>query len=794
MDDFSNHTVCAGLRVSHGSGGWGALLLRCVLLLLVVLAPNVVPGFVRAQEAAQKPPVYVDSVQVEGNQRIEKEAILAVVKTRKGDLFDQDQLDQDLRDIYRMKYFTDVRIELKEGEKGKIVVFRVKEKPSIGEVVFKGNRKMKEADLKEEAAIKLYSVLDDNEIKQSINRLLAYYRQKGYYNAEIRSKIEPLPKNQVRLKYIIVEGKKVYISKIDFVGNTRFDDDELRDLMETREKGFFSWITDSGYLDRKKLEFDVHKITAFYQNHGFIKARVGAPKIVFDKNEMLKIIIEIEEGPQYGVNRVSVDGDLIEPADVLLRKVRIGTQTVFNREVVRDDINALRDLYVDRGYAYAEVVPRTREDDLKHVVDICYHITKGPKVRFERINITGNTITRDKVIRRELKAIEAGDFSGEAMRKSKENLDRLGFFEDVKMETRKGSRDDQMILDVKVRERPTGSFSVGAGYSSEDAIFGMFQISQSNLFGKGQKLQASARLGGLSTQFTLNFTEPWLFDTHYSGNIELYKWKQEYDDYTYEGEDYDDYTRNSYGIRLGLGYPIDRIDEFTRGSVQYGYDNSDISNIPDTASPAWKDMEGKNITSSLTFGVRRDSRDKPWDTHKGSQNSLSLEVAGGLLGGDVGFYKFRASSAWYFPLVWNTVFLARGNWGYIKKKPGEKLPVFQKFRIGGINSVRGFDYGDISPRDINGEYVGGEKMMYYTLEYRVPILKKQGIVGLVFFDCGNVFEKGESYTFSGIKRSAGGGIRWYSPMGPLRLEYGKNLNPKEDEKSGKWEFSVGGVF
>jgi len=761
---------------------------------LLVLLAFWGPKWVLSQDRGDDKAVYVDSVQVEGNQRIETEAILAVVKTSKGDLLDQRQLDRDLRDIYRMKFFTDVEIEIKDGPEGKIVVFKVKEKPSIGEIVFKGNKKIREKDLKEEIGIKLYSILDDKEIKQSVNRLIEYYRQKGYFNAEIDYKIETLPNNEVRLKYEIAEHDKVYIKKIEFEGNSHFDDDDLKDIMETSEKGFFSWITDSGYLDRKKLEFDVHKIASLYNNNGFIRAKVGEPKVIFEKEKGLKIIIEIEEGNQYGTKKVSVEGDLIKPAEELLEKVNIGKEKVFNREVVRNDINALRDVYVDAGYAYAEVTPRTKEDDEKHLVDIIYVISKGAKVRFERINIIGNTVTRDKVIRRELKAIEGDDFSGEAMRKSTENLNRLGFFEDVEMETKKGSEDDLMVLNVKVKERPTGSFSIGAGYSSEDALFAMFQIAQNNLFGRGQKLQASAKLGGLSTEFSINFTEPWLFDTRFSGNIELYKWKQEYDDYTYEGTEYQDYTRDSYGTRIGIGYPIDRIDEYTRGSVHYGYDDSDISNVPDDASPAWKDMEGRNVTSSITLGIQRDSRDHPWNTTKGSVNSLSYEFAGSFLGGDVGFDKIRASTAWYFPLFWDTVFLIRGNGGYMRQHSGEKLPVYQKFRIGGINTVRGFDAGSISPRDESGEYIGGEKMMYYNLEYRVPVLKDQGIVGLMFFDCGNVWEDDDNYSFSDIKKSAGVGIRWYSPMGPLRLEYGKNLDPEDWEESGKWEFSVGGLF
>lgn len=730
----------------------------------------------------------VDSVHVRGSQRIEKEAILAVIKTHKGDRFDYDQLDKDLRNIYKMGFFKDVSIETEDGPMGKIVVFNVIEKPSIAKIVFAGNKKVDDDDLKKELGIKLYSILDQNEIRQSIERLKEYYRQKAFYNADIKYRLEPLSNNQILLKYEIAEHDKVYVTEIKFLGNTRFDDDDLKDIMETSEMGFFSWLswlTDRGHLDKKKLEFDVHKIAAFYHNHGFIKARVGEPKIKFEKEKGLTIAIEIAEGHQYGVNKVGIEGDLIKPADELLEKVQIGKEEVFNREIVRKDIMALRSVYVDEGYAYAEVSPRTRDDDETHLVDITYRISKGPKVRFERINISGNAVTRDKVIRRELKVVEGGDFSGKALRRSTENLHRLGFFEDMEMQTKKGSREDLMVLDIRVKERPTGNFSIGAGYSSQDAVFGTFQVSQNNLFGYGQKLRAAAKIGGKSSEFDISFIEPWFLDRPVSVGVDAYKWKYEYDAY----------DRDSTGGAVSCGFLLG-IDDFTRGSVEYRYDSARITEIDEAnASVAIKEMEGRNVTSSMTVGIKRDTRDRSWNTSKGSINSISFQYAGGILGGDQYFNKYRARTAWYFPLFWKTVFMAQGRLGYIVKRSGGELFVYQKFMIGGMSTVRGFDYASISPVDPKtGDKIGGEKEMIFNLEYTFPLFEEHGLAGVVFFDAGNVFASDESFSFSGIRRSAGAGIRWYSPIGPLRLEYGKNLDRRGGESTGKWEFSVGGLF
>ena len=379
--------------------------------------------------------VQVESIDVNGNQRIEKEAILAVIRTQKGDRLDYEQLDKDLRDIYKMGFFKDVKIETEEGLKGKIVTLHVAEKPSIGKIVIEGNKKEKEEKLEEELGIKLYTILDQNEIKQSVNRLKEYYRQKGYYNADIVENIEPLPNNQVLVRYRITENEKVYIRKIKFVGNNEFDDDDLQDVMEISEKGLLSWLTKSGVLDKKKLEFDVHKITSFYHNNGFIKAKVGEPEISYDKEKGITITIEIKEGPQYYAGKIAIEGELVKPAEDLLKKVQIGQEKTFSRETVRKDVQTLRSIYADEGYAYAQVTPITREDIENHLMDVTYTISKKQKVRFERINISGNTVTRDKVIRREIKISEGDYFSANNLRKSTRNIQRLGFFEDVQINT-----------------------------------------------------------------------------------------------------------------------------------------------------------------------------------------------------------------------------------------------------------------------------------------------------------------------------------------------------------------------
>jgi outer membrane protein insertion porin family len=726
----------------------------------------------------------IDSVQVKGNQRVESDAILAVVESKKGESLDYDKLDRDLRAIFAMGYFTDVNIQTEDGPKGKIVTFVVKEKASIGSISFKGNKKVKSDDLSKESGIKLYSILNPNEIKQSINRLKDFYRKKGYYNVEITDKTEDIPGNQVALIYDISEGEKYYIKKIEFVGNTKFDDGDLKHVMETSEKGFLSWITKSGLLDEKKLESDLQKITTFYNNHGYIRAKVGEPKVTYDKEGGLIVTIQIEEGERYGVNEVKVEGDLMMPEEELLKKLSIKKEKYIDREVVRKDVLALREIYSDQGYAYAEVTPIVNEDDKRHLVDITYRINPGKKVRFERINIYGNTVTRDKVIRRELGVIEGEDYSGLGLRKSNERLQRLGFFEDVEIQTKKGSQDDLMVLDVNVKERPTGSFSLGAGYSGYDGPTGIIDVSQKNLFGRGQQLGASIRVSGRSSEFDIRFTEPWLFDRRISSGVDLFKWTREYDDY----------TRDSLGGALRFKFPLG-LDEYTLGTAKYLYDDTTIKDVVPTAPFSIQEEEGESLTSSITLGIERDSRDRLWNPSRGSQNEFTFEYAGGPLGGTVYFNRYELRSGWYFPLPWDTSFMVQGRWGYIQQRSGGELPDYQKYRIGGLNTVRGYDWYSIALTDpATGEDIGAEKMMVYNLEYRFPILKEQGVVGVVFFDAGNVFGKDENYTFSDIRKSVGAGVRWYSPLGPIRIEYGYILSPRPDDPTGNVEFSMGGSF
>jgi outer membrane protein insertion porin family len=719
------------------------------------------------------------SVEIAGNKRIESDAVKRIIKTKPGDIYLPKRLSEDLKAVYAMGYFDDIRIEAENTPEGEKIIFRVKEKPTIRVIRIKGNRLFKEEKIKENLTIKTGSILNTFKIRSNIARIEDLYKEKNYHNVKVTYHIHQLKHNQADLEFDIDEGNKVLIKGITFEGNKAYSDDQLKKIMKTSEKGFFSWLTSSGDLKKEDLEQDVTKLSAFYYNHGYIQARIGEPQIEY-KGNWIYITIKIEEGQQFKVGKVDIKGDLVLPKDELIKRLKITKETYYNREIVRDDVLALTDLYSDEGYAYADISPTIDKDIKQLKVDITYVIHRGKQVYFEKIMIAGNTKTRDKVIRRELQVYERELYSGKKLKRSVRNLYRLDYFEDIKVNTVKGSADDQMILKIDVTEKPTGTLAFGAGYSSEEAIFGTVSVSQRNLFGRGQTLELEGQFGGRSTLYKLSFTEPWLFDIPLTAGIDQYIWST----------DYDTYDRKSIGGGFKLSYPV---YDYLRASIQYNFDDANITNITEDAAKSIKDLEGVNITSSVTTGLTYDSRNKLFNPSEGSKHSITIKYAG--LGGNVGFTKVVAETGWYKPFPWDTVGFLHGKAGVVTRNSSGTLPDYERFYLGGINSVRGYGWQGIHVLDEDGNVIGGNKFVQFNAEYIFPILKKQGLVGVVFFDAGNVYNEGESFDIGTLKDSVGLGFRWYSPMGPIRLEYGYRLSSEEGESGGgRWEFSMGAAF
>lgn len=734
----------------------------------------------------------VARVLVTGNKRIEADAIKRVIKTEPGDVFLAKSLSEDLKAVYSMGYFENIRIEAEKAPEGTVIIFRVKEKPTIRNIKFKGNIVYSDEELAEKIDIRTGSILNIFKVRSTIKMIEELFKEKKYHNVKVTYIISQLENNQADLEFVIEEGEKFRIRGIMFEGNNAYDDKKLKKIMKTSEKGFFSWLTSSGELNMADLELDVAMITAFYHNNGYVESRVGEPKIEYQEN-WIDITIKIDEGFQFKVGKVDITGDLILSREKLLENVKISGETYFNRETVRNDLLVLTDLYSDEGYAYADISPRIDKDLDKLIVNITYVVEKKKQVYFENIFIGGNKKTRDKVIRRELKVFEQELYSGRGLKRGVRNLYRLDYFDDVKVNTLKGSSDDKMILKIDVTEKPTGMFSFGGGYSSVEHLFVMASITQRNLFGRGQVLQLKSEWGGKTNRYNLSFTEPWLFDIPLSAGFDLYNWQT----------DYDTYDKDSKGGGVRFGYTV---YDYTRAHLKFTYDIAEINNLEKdengdyTAPSSIVDLEGTNVTKSISTTLRYDSRDRMFNPTEGSDHRITLEYAG--FGGDIAFTKYLAETGWFIPLLRDTVGFLHGKAGYVKENPGGILPDYERFYLGGINSMRGFDWHGIHELEKvselgGGQYVeiGGNKFVQFNVEYLIPLSKEAGLIGLIFFDTGNVFNDDEKIDLSDLRKSAGYGFRWYSPIGPIRLECGYILDRREGEnKGGQWEFTMGTAF
>ena len=727
-------------------------------------------------------------IDIKGNNYIEKDAITLVLKSREGDLYSPPGLQEDLKQIYQMGYFSDVQIESEDSPEGKELTFIVVERPVVSQIKIQGNKQLKTPDIQKTLGVKLGRVLDQNQVRKDVEGIRKLYTDKGYLSAEIDYKLTPSNQGETSVDYYIKENEISKIKKISFVGNTRIKSKQLRKIMETRQKNWLSFITSAGIFKEEALQKDLDKLTAYYYYQGYIKATVSTPAVTHEGKDIY-ITIPVEEGDRFNIGKVDITGDLILPRESLSRDLETVEGKVFSSSFLNKDMVSLRELYADRGYANVDITPLTAIHDQEKTVDVTYDIAQGEKVYFERINITGNNRTRDKVIRRELRVAEGDLYSTSKIKRSQQELENLGYFKKANLTTAAGSSNSKTNLNVEVEEKSTGSISFGAGYSSVDSLVGMIQLSQENFRGKGQRFDVSAQLGG-SNQFRFSFTEPWFRDTRWSAGFDLYNMERWYEDFDSE----------SSGGNVRFGHPI---GEYTRINFGYEYETVDISDVDADAAIEILEQEGSTTVGAITSGITRTTLDNRFTPRSGTLNSLTGKFAG--VGGDNSFVTLEASSSRFFPLPWDTAFMIRGTIGYIFGYGGDEIPIFEKFFLGGLDTLRGFEERTVGPRERRGDYnrfisdpddydvVGGEKELFFNFEYIFPIVKSAGIRGDIFFDTGNAYRQNESY-FSDMRKSTGVGVRWQSPFGPLRVEWGINLDPKDDEDTSQIHFTMGTMF
>jgi outer membrane protein insertion porin family len=746
-----------------------------------------------SQEAKQ-----VTALEIKGNKSISTNTIASKMKTRIGDPYQENVISDDLKRLYLLGFFSDIKIDTEPYKDGVKVIVQVQERPVIEKITFSGIRRITKKDekLKGDLKSKEGKYLDYPSLAEDVRTLKKMYEKIGFNQAQVDYKVDINSQtNKAAVNFNVVENQKVRIKDISIEGNTSFADRRILKIIKTRN----AWFFNPGVLKDEVLKEDMERIKSFYRREGFMDALVDYEiKPEARRPYLLHLSIRIKEGKKYLVGNITIKGNKdISEKNILSKLKDCTTGKVFSDEALRSDVANIQGAYFDRGYISCQVQEATFLDPATARVDITYNITENEVAYVNKIKVRGNIKTKDVVIRRELRIYPGEKFDGEKLRRSKERLQNLGFFEDVSYDAQDTSVSNKKDLVVDVKETKTGAFSFGGGYSTVDSFVGFVEIEQKNFdwrnwpyfTGAGQDLKLRASFGSLTQDFDLSFTEPWFLDYPVSFGFDAYRRSHKRD--TDVGYGYDENVTGG-DFRFGK-----ELLEYLRADAMYRYDIIDISSISSDASYDLQVESGKNSISSFTPSLTFDSRDNVFDARKGDYIMGSFELAGGMCGGDKDYWKFFSRASHYFPMPRNAVLELRGRMGVSEPyRNSDRIPIYERFFAGGANTIRGYKERAIGPIDsLSKDPLGGNSLLIGNMEYTYPLLSFLKVA--TFYDVGNVWEKVRKLGGSGIKSSFGLGVRIKTPIGPIVLDYGIPLNkaPGEDDKSsGRFHFSASHGF
>jgi outer membrane protein insertion porin family len=739
--------------------------------LLLLLIPHAPFSF-----AAEREKVIVNEIAVKGNRKIEEATIRYKMKTKVGEEFSVERLREDVKALYGMGYFDQVSVDAEGFEGGLKLAVLIREKPYIKEIILSGNKKLDSKKIREKVDLPLGSIANPLVLNQNAEKIRLLYEEQGYYQVAVKPVVEPVSENEAKVTFQIDEGGKFEVTDIVFSGNKAFSSGKLRKQMQTKQLLLFFFY---GTLKSSELKADADRLKAFYLNNGYLDVKIGEPQVDIDKEKKrIRISIHIEEGPAYKVGQVTMTGNTVLESIELLGGLKTKTGQLFSYEVLQRDIFSLTDKYGEKGYIFADVSPLTAPDREKLLVDIKLSVQEGRQMKLERLEISGNNRTRDNVIRREFRLSESEIFDSRAVRKGKDALNQLGFFEEVNVDTTPGGAEDALVVKVGVKEKMTGTFSLGGGYGSVDGVMGMAQIAETNFLGKGYRVSLTAEISQKRQRFDLGFFNPKIYDTDNSVGLNIYN----------QERNFDEWDEERIGGAVVYGRPL--FSKF-EGFLTYRYERVRIYDISHDAPSLVEDQTGRSSTASLTAALVRDLRDNRLDPTRGYRNFASVQLASGLLGGTNDFMKYEADSSYYKPLFWKVVGVLHGNIGYAHEMGGHDLPLSERYFLGGPTTIRGFEFRSIGPTE-NGLPFGGNKSLCFNAEAIFPLYET--FKGVVFYDRGNAWGENHNYSLSSMRDSVGLGIRFFSPFGPIRLEYGFKVDRKKDEDMGELHFSVGAFF
>jgi len=718
-------------------------------------------------------PIEIKEIEITGNRNVQTKKILKALDIKKGDEYSEEAASKGLQNIYELGFFENIKIEVSEVEGGVNVTYVVTEKPLIKRVEFKGNKEFSNGKLEKEVESEEEKPFDNRKMQEDADKIATLYREKGYANVRVEPyTTEDEKSGMVIVTFFITEGTQIRIGKVNLIGVEAFDTKKIQGKMKTKRKKFFK---------QELLDEDLKMIEVYYKTRGFLKVLLGTPIVTYDEERtQIFVTLFVYEGLKYMVGDVRFQGNYVFTAEELEKELELKKGEIFNQAKFETSLVNVQERYAEKGYIRMRFNPEYLTDDETKVANILISIDEDGVVYIDRLYLEGNVITKDYVIRREFLVKERDPFNVKKIRRTQEKLYNLGFFSDVAIEI--GETNDPYKADLicQVTEQRTGLLSLGAGYSSQDGLVGTLQITQSNLFGRGQRLDLMLEFGKKKTNYQVGFTEPWFLGRHVLFGVDAYNTDRDRDDYRER--------RTGGDIRMGP-----HLTDILSLYFTYTYERVEVYD----AISDFKIYEGKKDSSNFTTYLVRDSRDNIFDASRGSRNSISLEFSGGILGGDTDFVKTSISSSWYFPTFWRFVLAAQLRYAIVSSfPPSTGVPIYERFYVGGADSVRGYDYREIGPPD------GGVIMFVSNIEYKFPIVMEKGgtvLQGALFIDMGGSWSKRDvNFTIGDdpnqLKVGIGAGIRFKTPIFPVRLDWGYGLNHRAGEDKSQWYFTIGQSF
>jgi outer membrane protein insertion porin family len=730
----------------------------------------------------------VRDIRVEGIQRTEAGTIFTYLPIRVGDTVDEERASSAVKALFATGFFRDVRLEAD----GEVLVVVVEERPAIAQIDIAGSKEFPQDRLKEalrQIGLAESRIFDRANLERAEQELKSQYIGRGKYGVEITTTVTPLERNRVAISFSIFEGRVAKIRQIHFVGNEVFSDRALAKQFVLRTPGLMTWYSKNDQYSRPKLQADLETLRSFYLNQGYLEFSIDSTQVSISPDKQdIYLTINLTEGKKYTVSQVTLAGDLIAPREELERLILLREGDVFSREKLTETSKRISDRLGDEGYAFANVNAVPEIDRENSEVAFTMYVDPGRRVYVRRINISGNTNTRDEVIRRELRQMESAWYSTQKLNRSRQRVDRLGFFSEVQVDTPAVQGTNDLVdVDVKVTERATGNLTLGIGYSTAEKVILSAGIAQQNIFGTGNALSFQVNTGSINQTYALSYTNPYFTDDGISRGFDVYR-----RDVDVSSLSIGSFNTSTYGLGLRFGVPVTEFDTINYG---LGFEQTEIGLLPESPQRYvdYVDTFGERTDTYMgTAGWARDQRDSVIYTTRGRFQRLNAEV--GLPGGDLTYYRLTYQHQWYYSLSQDLTLLLNGQLGYADGYDDQPLPFFKNFFVGGVNSVRGYSTATIGPKDNNGDALGGSRQFIGNIEVLFPFpgLEKDRSVRLsAFFDGGFV---GEKYETSEMRYSAGLAFSWFSPVGPLKLSFGRALNPKPTDRLERLQFTLGTVF